>query len=305
MFKCYKDMKISPINFISSYKIQKQNRIKPQNASDCVSFSGEIKIQKTIIKDSENKDKEAVIIVKPDPEFKSATNFTISADSELIGKAEVSNRKNDRGLNLILINTKQQEKEYHGAGTALLRSIVRESYDKGYNGRVCAKALNYAAPPYAFYYKNNFKIPKDTKNIVGGCSPAYNIILDYIAKTGTHPQALLPFGMNMIYMELDEKGAQALLEGKRLYEERPLEKIAQTVIDDENYSAYIMPSDSEDEYYFAIINEDIEDRKLTFLATLRKEWGAYQMHDVNNHFKYYSEKIENFVQDTLRELSID
>ena len=66
-------------------------------------------------------------------------------------------------------------------------------------------------------------------------------------------------------MELDEKGAEALLEGERLFEERMFKTIAKTNIGGKLYEANFIESQNGD-FYLQILNNSSASRKQPWSA---------------------------------------
>lgn len=106
-----------------------------------------------------------------------------------------------------LMCQKARNKGYKKTGTELLKIAIKESMKRGYGGKihVCA---SYSPPPFVFYYKNNF-LPE-------GRYEKYLELIDYAANENENIENLMP-DITSMPMFLDEKGARAVLENRRLY----------------------------------------------------------------------------------------
>ncbi len=93
-----------------------------------------------------------------------------------------------------------------GAGTQLLKFASEKSIEKGYKGKLQLKMSG----SFPFYYKNNFRITKNTAD-----SNIKNAAIDYITRNGESINKLwLPYWSTPI-VELDETSASHMLRGIR------------------------------------------------------------------------------------------
>ena len=120
--------------------------------------------------------------------------------------ADSSNR--DSVMIYELFTCEHNKRKYKGVGTELLKAAVQESIKRGYDGRAVVYAAH-VPQPFVFYYKNNFRPFVEQEK--------YTPALDFVARNPSlRIEQFLP-NVKSMYMRIDEDGARALLNGKRLY----------------------------------------------------------------------------------------
>ena len=99
-------------------------------------------------------------------------------------------------------------------------------------------------------------------------------------------------------MTLDKKDAKATLQNKRLYETRICDEVAKTIIDNEHYSAQLIQSANDGEYFLQVLNDDLEQGRLRLIIALqacKKDGEKYfKITDVVNDLPNSYHKIDNF-----------
>lgn len=294
-------MKISNINFSPVIKIKNQNRpsfcaIKPP-AQDTFEKSA---IKTVKIEDTNGNKIEAVIKEEKDrtnlPD-KNPKTISININGKKLGYAAMYDSKQKDKLYLKELYTEENlTRHYKGAGTELLKCVVEESKKRGYNGKVNLCAENFP-PPFVFYYKNNFTVPPEISQ--------YNAAIDYAARNNTPVENLLPEGLSSLNMELDEKGAEALLKAKRLFEERTFKTIAKTNIGGKQYEANFIEAE-DGNFYLQIINKTAAKRKQPWVAkgeikndkNGKKYVRIYCIDDI-----YADKKVQDFAKSSAKILS--
>lgn len=113
--------------------------------------------------------------------------------------------------------------KYKGAGTELLKFAVQKSKEKGYSGRL---KLTIGGSP-KFYYKNNFRIDKErSKDYI-----RQNAVLDCMTRLNLYADDIWGKYWGTANVTLEPKEAEALLEGKRLYNETHSEYMGEVEIE--------------------------------------------------------------------------
>lgn len=242
--------------------------------------------------------------------FSDDKKFSIIVNGQELGFALVRDNDQKTALDLFSLHTEDYDnKTYRGAGTELLKCAVNESMKRGYNGRIETWASNSKYSPLAFYYKENFIVPSFSKYAPESFNQKHNAAIEYAISNNIPVQDVLPFSYRKGHMLLDEEGAKALLEEKRLYEDRTFEKIEQKNIDGVNYSANFIQSPLDSEYFIFIANEDAKTQKAEFVATVReKENENGVKHFILCDMFSYGDNKKNdsdFALDTAEKISRD
>ena len=229
------------------------------------------KVRNVTIKDLDANDVNAAIIEKPGSSFfiPNEKKFILKVDDEQIGYAVVGDDGDKDKLFLISLYTQEHiSRKYKGAGTELLKSAVNESIKRGYNGKIRVNATHGSCSTLPFYYKNNFIIEKPDNVKLYGYSQYKNAIIQYAIENDIPVDNMLFDFDRQAYMSLDEKGARAFLEDKRLYKDRTIEQIAQKNINGKNYSSNLIQLPYQNEYVLLVDGEDMEKLKTKFFANL-------------------------------------
>ena len=193
-------------------------------------------------------------------------------NSEQIGYMDVQDSLDKDILQVPYLYTQEHKsRKYKGAGTQLLKCAVEESIKRGYNGKLKLQASHSACSPMVFYYKNNFVIPRPSDCRLYGYENCHNAVIEYAIANNIPIDNLLPETKRSAFMKLDEQGAKAFLQGKQLYKERSVEKLAEKNIDDENYSANLIKSPNSGEYFLLIVNENSGNLKADLVITLQEK----------------------------------
>lgn len=155
-------------------------------------------------------------------------------------------------------------RKYKGVGTELLKCVVEESKKRGFKGLVNVGASNFP-PPFAFYYKNNFKVISNYSY--------QNAAIEYAIRNNVPITSVIDSSISALPMQLDPKEADAFLNNKRTHEERMYETIDTKEIDGEEREVNLIqaPSGLDEEYYLQIINKSQEDHKQVYIACLREQ----------------------------------
>jgi len=313
MFNFCNYMQIQSINFLN---FSPKSKITPRKQivfkgliSDVFQRSSDNKNKKVTVKNLKGEDIDATI-TKTIPPLKTnihqSVKYTISIDNDAKGKAIIEANR-DNSVYLTRLHTERtSQREYKGLGTQLIKHIVQESIRKGKNGTITTCAYYGNEPPFKFYFKNNFKI-SDYDSLDIDYQRLYNAPLQYAVTYNKNIFDIIPKNNDTFYMELDEKGAQALLEGKRLADSRICDSIATTIIDDELYSAQFIESPYEGEFFLQVLNEDMDEEKLCYIASLRPfedEDGQkhFKINEVLNWFEASSDMVDDFAQSLIPEL---
>lgn len=291
-------MNVAKIAFLAGIKPLKYGNITFCAANPISADSFEkSKTKKVAIKDLSNIPIEAVIkeVIPQDTKEikgKNPKKFIIEVNDKELGYATVSELEDE--LFLDELSTQENfERNYKGAGTQLLKCAVRESKQRGFNGRLRLKAFH-QPEPFVFYYKNNFVIKGGLKH--------YNAALDYAAKNNLTIEDVIPEYITTLTMGLDEKSADAFLNNKRLYKTRNVLKICEKTINAQKYQVNLVPSPDSDEYYFQIINNDAKELKQCFIArTKTVEYGNKKYLELFNVEKPCLPKgIEQYAQEAAK-----
>ena len=230
-------------------------------------------------------------------------------NQDAIGHAIVLGYPRHKGLFLSELYTEEDNnRAFRGAGTELLKCVVEESYKRGQEGRVTCCAFHDDAPPFMFYYKNNFTISKDDVDNLVKNAYLFNAPLQYIASRNVPLKEIFPQDMGLLYMELDTKGAEALMEGKKLYKDRICDDVAKKNIKGINYSAQFIKGSEKDEYYLQILNDDKNHDRLAFVAALKPRTDClcdkyFEIADLKNNFMYSDSALEDFAYELLDDLA--
>lgn len=270
--------------------------------------SGLYKVVK--IKDLEGHEIHAKIERK-EPEFfygADAKKFVISVNNNPLGNAIVFDYSTRyKGLFLHGLYTEENEdRHYRGAGTELLKCAAEESKQRGYNGQISCNAYNDFKPPFVFYYKNNFEIYDDVIQHVENAH-LFNGPLQYAAKNNVSIRSLLSDEDSSFYMQLNKKGADMLLEGKRLYENRICDEVATFEIDGQRYSAQFIESPKEGEYFIQVLNESKDSDKLCLIAALKVVFDEngkkhFKATEEQKDFLYSCQEVTNFALSLIGDL---
>ena len=186
---------------------------------------------KVKIKDTEGNYADAVINdVTPKSNIKNSTGILALTveDTQIAG---INFYPKDNHIYIDYLYNNKPGLGYKGAGTELLKCAVRESKAYGFGGAAELHAQqNGTNTPIPFYYKNNFRFKNN--NVLKEALTLYTI------------QNKIPsnqvFGLSdgSADMILDREGANALLEGNRLYKDRKLVKIDEKIIKDNHDNIY-------------------------------------------------------------------
>lgn len=274
------------------------------------SFELSSNVQKVKIKDISGSDKEAVITKSAEEGHSGddSEKFVISADGKNLGYAVVKNSRNKKELNLFHLYTEEHaSRHYKGAGTELLKCAVKESINRGYNGKTRLYASHAEYSPLVFYYKNNFIVEKSASGYIYELNHNLNAAIHYAALNNLPIYDVLPYSCSQTFMYLDEKGAEAFLDGKRLYENRTAEKLSSKEINGVSCTASLIQSPYENEYYLLVTEDEPEKKKAMFAVTLEEkeadEGGKYfEIKDLYN-YEQGGKKHCAFALETLGRLS--
>ena len=294
-------MKISNINFSYTSQIKNQNRLNFCALRSLTKDTFETSTIKTaVIEDVKGNKIKAAIKEEKDKTNLSDKNpktISINIGDKKLGHAVMYDTKQKDALYLKELYTEENfARHYIGAGTELLKCAVEESKKRGYSGRITLCAEN-SPPPFVFYYKNNFTAAPEVS--------LYNAAIDYAARNNIPVEKLLPEGLLSLDMELDEKGAEALLEGERLFEERMFKTIAKTNIGGKLYEANFIESQNGD-FYLQILNNSSASRKQPWSAKgeiAQSKDGAkyvriYCIDDI-----YADKKVKEFAKNSIKILA--
>ena len=313
MLSFYINMQIQAINILN---FSPKNKIAPRKQivfkgllGDVFQRSSDNKDKKVTVRNLKGEDVEA-IITKTIPPLKTnihqSIKYTISIDNDVKGKAVIESGLNKSVFLTRLHTGRDSQREYKGLGTELIKHIIQESIKKGKSGAITTCAYFGNEPPFKFYFKNNFKII-DSDEIDVDYQRLYNAPLQYAVTYGKNIFDVIPKNNDNFYMELDEKGARALLEGKRLADSRICDTVATTIIDDELYSAQFIESPYENEYFIQVLNEDMDEEKLCYVASLRPFEGEdgqkhFKINEVLNFSEASTDMVDDLAQSLLPEL---
>ena len=309
-FICMQIQSINILNFSPKSKTLPHKQVAFKGLiSDVFQRSSDSKNKKVKVKNLKGEEVEATITKTTPALARNAnqlTKYTISIGNYEKGKAVISPNFND-GVFLTRLHTERNPKrEYKGLGTELIKHVVQESIQKGKDGTITTCAHYENEPPFKFYFKNNFKI-LDYDSLDVDYQRLYNAPLQYAVTYDKDIFDIIPKNNDTFYMKLDEKGAQALLEGKRLADSRICDIVATTEIDYELYSAQFIESPYEGEFFLQVLNEDMDEEKLCYIASLKPfedENGQkhFQINEVLNCFEASSDMVDDFAQSLIPEL---
>lgn len=151
----------------------------------------------------------------------------VAQDKEFKKLCEMSVFDRENHIFVNSLNGQNNDGIYKGAGTGLIKLAVELSREKGYDGRV--ELLATGSLP--FYYKNNFRVvekPSEAFQIFAGCSGfserlSMDALIDYFARGNSDFHKIWPSAWEKPEMKLDKNAADALMSGKRLYEDNKSE----------------------------------------------------------------------------------
>lgn len=256
---------INPIN-----SIVKNNPISSLRNTNSVSFRGMqigdsfekqkgVGIKKVGLKDINDKNVEAYIISKESTvngklNGIKRTTYALIAGGDQYGNMTTIREKDH--VYLEKLETREPSKrEYKNAGTELVKCAVEESMKAGFGGKVELVA-SYSPSPVAFYYKNNFRVPKYKKFGNVHYNQQINAGVDYAIRNNVPFERVIP-DPDATYMELDEEGAKALLENRRLYRQRITKKLFTRPLQNHDYGYYFIQSPHKGEFLFLVADESI------------------------------------------------
>lgn len=281
---------------------------------DSFSLDEHKKVKKVIIQDMEGRDIEASIVEKVSSNPDATCNqkdFLFYIHGKQVAHATVQDNFG-RDLRLGELYSEEPEmRKYKGIGTKLLECAVLESIKRGYEGRVSVQASHSAYSPLAFYYKNNFVVEKSKDNSLENNLEIFNAPIDYAIKTNTYVGDILPVYRQSAYMNLDENGAKAFLEGRRLYEERYFKPLKRTSIKGDEFASYLIQSPYEKEYFLAIFNESAKRNKLVnvtplFLKETPEGEKYFDIKETDNSLSVWRNKeVKQFTRENIEALSPD
>lgn len=304
-------MKILPIQPFSINTIKRNPQtsltFRKNDEGDYFSFSKDYRYTK--VKDIKGKDV-YVTTKKQDsriPYGHNAFEYVIKRDKQNLGFAIALDKDNYDGLYLSDLHTQENKlRQYKGLGTELLKCIVKESYDKGFGGKLLCCAYHENSP-FVFYYKNNFRICDNKDSYIE--NPAmYNVPLHYVTINNLEVFDILPKNCELLFFELDKKGADAFMKNKRLYEDVICEDVAKTEIGGDIFSAQYIKFPDDNKSYLQILNESAKCAKLTLILALEETSDS----DGQKEFKivrkernlfHYSNKVNNFAKSLLDDLA--
>lgn len=216
----------------------------------------------------------------PDVTIKSGNCYGVFTDSNM-----------DSELYLANLWGNSSEGEHKGDGTKIIQCGVKESIKRGYNGKMAVWAV--ASLP--FYYKSNFNFQH---------GDVRDAILQYVIKNDISPQDVIPHYWSA-NMKLDEEGAQAILDGNRLYKDRIYIKAGEKSINGTKHSSNFIQSPFKGEYFILIADE--EEKQPVFIASIKeKENDKGKKHFTITDISYeYRPNKENtsFAIETIEKLA--
>lgn len=229
-------MKINPLHFSSLYsikfgRISQTNHIKPLNIEDenLINSLNADTFTKTVIKTNM-------------PGIYGSKNIT----GTLVKKINLKNSKGDNIEGFIIKDTKEKDVyyactkenalcymrlggspmgenqlfvgslygqsnngEYKGAGTELIKFAIEKSKKEGLRGRI---GLSMGGSQ-SFYFKNNFRIPKNYPDHL-----KKDAVLDYMTRHNIAMNQIRSYDWLAQVVTLDEHGAKALLDDTRFFD---------------------------------------------------------------------------------------
>ncbi|MBR2068673.1 MAG: GNAT family N-acetyltransferase [Candidatus Gastranaerophilales bacterium] len=306
-----KILNISPLQKINSFKnvsFRASNNVK-----DSFTLEDNKKIQKVTIKDLDDNDIEALVVEKEskNPELTgNEKDLELYVQGERVAYAILQDTFAKDCLRVAeLYADEHKYRRYKGIGTQLLKLAVLESQKRGYGGNIVLEASHSAYSPLAFYYKNNFVIPRLGCKSIKHFPEKYNCAIDLAVREGEYVGKYLPIYQLSANMHLYEKDAKALLKGKRLYKDRKCELLSQKEFNGMNYSAYFFQSPYENEFFTAIVNNDAKKNKVASISTLylkeneqkQKYFEVQEIDDCMNHRN--RKEVKQYMFDTLDNLA--
>lgn len=230
--------------------------------------------------------------------------FTLYANGkELAYAISYNSRKREHSLFVKeLFGEENYARHYRGAGTALLKTLVKESIKQGNEGRITLSA-SHVPPPFVFYYKNNFQVTSESQK-------QHNATIDYAARNNIPAKALFPDGFSCLSMGLDEKGAEALLKDERLYEKREFRVIDKFDYKGRKYEVNLVQSPDLKEYNLQIVKPEAEKLKESFCARLKETTDednkkVLMLYGVSDQRDLRNEYIERVAQTAAQALGCD
>lgn len=154
---------------------------------------------------------------------KTLDEYFVATKDEVLCRMKISDFGDSLSVNALY--GQANNGKYKGAGTELLKFAVQKSKDAGKGGRL---ELTVGGSP-RFYYKNNFRQTPHSKNYL-----RENAVLDFITRQDINIDNVWGKFWNTPYVVLEEKEAEALLHGKRLYEESHSEYMGEFEIEYEH-----------------------------------------------------------------------
>jgi len=232
--------------------------------------------KKILIKDLDNNLIEAQIEKENQEDLKSSyikakdvVQYIFNINNNQYGYSICSTNKDENSLILEQLYTRTPKmRQYKNAGTELLKKNVEESIKRGLKGKIELTASHFP-PPFVFYYKNNFHVVNSEN--MRHCSQRFNAAIDYAARNNISISNVIPADITSLSMELNESEAKALLENKRLYEDRIFKTIKQKKFKHFHYSINFIQSPYQNEYFFQVINDDLNSRKQVIVITAHLE----------------------------------
>ncbi|MBE7706576.1 MAG: GNAT family N-acetyltransferase [Cyanobacteria bacterium SIG30] len=171
--------------------------------------------------------------LKRDKSLPPVRKYSLRVDDKEIGSCFFNAYPNGKYIYIQDLKTQEHAfREYRGAGTALIKEVIKESKRQGYDGKV--HLCCYHDPsPCAFYYKNNF--------VAVNKHDSLNVVFDYIARNNLGADKF-PITNLGIPMEIDPKSADKLLKGDRIYEDLESTEISRKMILSDRCMVIGMPS---------------------------------------------------------------
>jgi len=192
-----------------------------------------------------------------------------------------------------------------GAGTELLKFAAQKSMDMGFDGRLelCM------AGSYPFYFKNNFRTGRGYPD-----HQRKDAVLDYITRHNVPKDTVWKKDWDSPVMILDEKGAAALLEGRRLYDESKSETMYSKIIQctEKNGREYSIDTDID---FCDFSTSDPKKNAYTIQAIIKSDENFYtqaaalnmELLEDENGKKYfdannlYTEKLGKPLEDAVKD----
>ena len=217
----------SKITNILPAALNKTGKRAPVSRMEPDTFSiitGKTFLKKAQIKDKIGRPCEVSFVEEKFSTNSNVENIVAYVNGKNVGIMRLSYKENEAYIDS-LKTAEHSERKFKGIGTEFLKIAVEKSMEKGHKGRVSILAAHTPSPAL-FYFKNNFRTRATLCN-----SGLYDAMMDYSVRTNNDVERFSKM-MKTYYMELDEKGAQALLNGKRLYKNNSSGVIFKKMIDD-------------------------------------------------------------------------